>query len=101
MGRIMAWADHDLAFVVTPERTFHLGPLDECRFVAVSPDGEWLATGNHVAARGAQVWRIRDATKVADLPIDYGTGVVFSPDGEWLMTTTHPAGSGRLALGSR
>ena len=39
---------------------------------------------------GRQVWRIRDATKVTELPVDYGTGVVFSPDGKWLMTTTAP-----------
>src|SRR5262249_42420036 len=85
MGRTMAWADHDLAFVATPERTVHVGPVDDCRFVAVSPDGEWLATGSHVATKGAQVWRIRDTAKMADLPIDYGTDVVFSPDGKWLM----------------
>ncbi len=90
MGRIMAWADHDLAFVATPERTVHVGPVDDCRFVAVSPDGEWLATGSHVATKGTQVWRIRDASKVADLPIDYGTEVVFSPEGQWLMTTNAP-----------
>ena len=65
----MALADHDFAFVATPERTFLVGPLDDCRSVAVSPDGEWLATGTH-GSDGAQVWRIRDATKVAELPID-------------------------------
>jgi tetratricopeptide (TPR) repeat protein len=40
--------------------------------------------------KGAQVWRVRDATKVAELPVDSGTAVVFSPDGRWLMTTTLP-----------
>ncbi len=90
LGRIVALPDHDFAFVATPERTIHVGPLDDCRYVAVSPDGEWLATGSHLGRKGAQVWRIRDATKVAELPIDYGTGVVFSPDGKWLMTTTAP-----------
>ena len=90
LGRIMAWADHDLAFVATPERTVHVGPAGDCRFVAVSPDGEWLATGSHAATKGAQVWRIRDAAKVADLPIDHGTDVVFSPEGGWLMTTSAP-----------
>ncbi len=64
LGRIVALPDHDFAFVATPERTIHVGPLDDCRHVAVSPDGEWLATGSHVATKGAQVRRIRDATKV-------------------------------------
>ena len=90
LGRTVAVPDHDFAFVATPEGTFHVGPLDDCRYVAVSPGGEWLATGNHVATKGAQVWRIRDAAKVTELPIDYGTGIIFSPDGEWLMTTTPP-----------
>jgi tetratricopeptide (TPR) repeat protein len=89
-GRIMAWADRDLAFVATSDRTIHVGPLDDCRFVAVSPDGQWLATGSHVASKGAQIWRIRDGAKVADLPVDYGTDVVFSPDGGWLTTTSAP-----------
>ena len=40
--------------------------------------------------RERQVWRIRDAAKVADLPIDHGTDVVFSPEGGWLMTTSTP-----------
>ncbi len=102
LGQLVALADHDFAFVATPERTTHLGPLDDCRNIAVSPDGEWLATGSHVATKGAQVWRIRDAIKVAELPIDYGTRVVFSPDGKWLMTTTAPCrlwtvGTWRLA----
>jgi hypothetical protein len=85
-GRIVALADHGLCFVATPERTIPVGPLDDCRYVAVSPDGQWLATGTHVASHGAQVWRIRDAAKVVELPIDSGTMVRFSPDGKWLMT---------------
>ena len=58
-GRIVAMANRDHAFVATPERTIRVGPLDDCRYVAVSPDGQWLATGSH-RDRGAQVWRIRD-----------------------------------------
>jgi hypothetical protein len=82
--------DHDFGFVATPERTTHVGPLDDCRYVTVSPDGQWLATGSAIGRKGAQVWRIRDGSKVAELPIDYGTGVAFSPDRRWLMTTNAP-----------
>ena len=92
-GRIVAKANCDYAYVATAERTIRVGPLDDCRSVAVSPDGQWLATGTHVGSHGAQVWRISDLTKVADLPIDGGTAVAFSPDGKWLV-----AGSPRLRL---
>ena len=70
-------------------RAIRISPLDDCRRLSVSPDGQWLATGTQVG-RGAQVWRIADGTKVRDLPIDYGTDVEFSPDGRWLMTGAAP-----------
>jgi tetratricopeptide (TPR) repeat protein len=88
-GRIVAVADYDVAHVLTPERAFQVGPLDDCRAVAVSPDGEWLATGSH-SGNGAQVWRARDATRVRHLAIEGLGGVLFSPDGKWLMTTSPP-----------
>ena len=89
-GRIVAKANHNYAYVTTPDGTKRVGPLDDCRTVAVSPDGKWLATGTHMTSHGAQVWRIADLAKVAEFPIDRGTAVVFSPDGKWLMTTSAP-----------
>jgi WD40 repeat protein/tetratricopeptide (TPR) repeat protein len=91
-GRIVAVAAHRYSYIATPERTIRVGPLDDCRSVAVSPDGQWLATGSFQAV-GAQVWRVRDGTKAADLPTDAPTWVGFSPDGKWLV-----AGSPRLKL---
>ncbi len=88
-GRIVAKANVRFACVATPERTFSVGPLDDCRYVAVSPDGEWLATGNHDTT-GAQVWRIRDGELVCNLRVDGVTRVAFSPDGKWLMTSASP-----------
>jgi WD40 repeat protein/tetratricopeptide (TPR) repeat protein len=87
-GRVVAVANHSYAQVVTPERTFRVGPLDDARGSSVSPDGKWLATGSHF--RGAQVWRLEDGTKAAELPIDSGTPVIFSPDERYL------AAGGRL-----
>ncbi len=89
LGRIVALADFTGARVLTPERAIQIETLDDCSGVAVSPDGEWLATGSHQAG-GARVWRIREAEEVARLPIDGGTGVIFSPDGKSLMTTSPP-----------
>jgi Tfp pilus assembly protein PilF len=84
-GRIVALAAHSVAYVFTPDRTFQVGPLDDCRSVSLSPNGKWLATGSH-SGRGIQVWRISDAGKVAEFPVELATGVLFSPDGKWLMT---------------
>jgi eukaryotic-like serine/threonine-protein kinase len=90
-GRFVAVAAGRNGYVTTPGGTVRVSPLDDCNSVAVSPDGQWLATGSHARSRGAQVWRIRDGKKVKDLPIDHGTSVDFSPDGKWLV-----AGSPRL-----
>ena len=88
-GRTVALASFVRADVQTSGRMTQIGPLDDCRSVAVSPDGQWLATGSHT--RGAQIWRVRDGAPTADLKsIDDRTAVVFSPDGRWLMTTSPP-----------
>ena len=86
----MARADREYAYVATPDGTRRIGPLDDCRSVAVSPDGKWLATGNHRGCHDAQVWRIADLASVAELAGTSGTAVEFSADGKWLMTTSAP-----------
>jgi serine/threonine protein kinase/WD40 repeat protein/tetratricopeptide (TPR) repeat protein len=88
-GGVVALAYSDRALVAAPDRTFSVGPLDDCRYVSVSPDGEYLATGSH-GKNGVQVWRVRDATLVAQ-PVTEGFGSVqFSPDGKWLMRRWQP-----------
>jgi WD40 repeat protein len=88
-GRTVAMAHRTFACVITGEQNMRVGPLDDCRYVAVSPDGEWLATGSHNAS-GAQVWRVRDGARVTELPVTGPVRVAFSPDGKWLMTSTAP-----------
>jgi hypothetical protein len=88
-GRIVALSGGTFAFVATPEGTKLVGPLDFCSYVAVSPDGEWLATGDHLK-NGVQVWRLHDATEAAHLAVDGSVDVAFSPDGKWLMTVPAP-----------
>jgi tetratricopeptide (TPR) repeat protein len=88
LGRIIAMPRHTHVEVQVSGHLTVVGTLDECRYVAVSPDGEWLATGSHHV--GAQVWRVRDARHVAEIPINTGTAVAFSPDGKWLLTTRSP-----------
>jgi WD40 repeat protein len=89
LGRIVALANFGATHVLTPDRKFEVRPLDDVRSVAVSPDGKWLATGSH-GQNGAQVWRIGDAARVADLPVEGLVEVTFSPDGKWLLTSPPP-----------
>jgi WD40 repeat protein/Tfp pilus assembly protein PilF len=91
-GRIVALAHHWQAYVQTPERAFRIGPLDDNRSVAISPDAQWLVTGNH-GHNGAQVWRIRDGTRGPHLDIEGTVELSYSPDGRWLMVQGPP---GRL-----
>ncbi len=88
-GRVVALAGADTAFVHAPERDSRVRPLDDVRSVAVSPDGQYLATGSH-GKTGAQVWRTRDGVGVAHLKIDGLVQVAFSADGRWLMTRNPP-----------
>ena len=97
-GRIVAAANHDHAHIVTPGAEIRVGPLDDCRGVAVSPDGRWLATGSHV--RGAQVWRIADGARVAELPIDRTVPRSSSAPMGSGCDPGH-AGSGKSAPGAR
>jgi eukaryotic-like serine/threonine-protein kinase len=88
-GLIIALAMHTYAVVQNSGRIKHVSPLDDCRSVAVSPDGQWLATGSH-GHNGAHVWRIDNDQRVADLAVEGLVHVAFSPDGKWLMTTPPP-----------
>jgi eukaryotic-like serine/threonine-protein kinase len=88
-GRIVALAATNKSYVATPGRTISVGPLHDCRYVAVSPDGEWLATGDH-GKTGAQIWHIPDGALVKNLPVDGLVRVAFSPNGKWVMTSPSP-----------
>ena len=88
-GQVVAVTLGSRAIVTTPERTIQVGPLDDCRSIAVSPDGQWLATGSH-DKNGAQVWHLPDRALAHQFRIEGIVGVTFSPDGKWLMTNTIP-----------
>jgi WD40 repeat protein len=88
-GRIVALAGLDFTHILTAERTFQVGPLEQVKSVAVSPEGEYVATGCH-GTTGAQVWRLRDSAKLAHQELEGFTSVKFSPDGKWLMIENSP-----------
>jgi WD40 repeat protein len=89
LGHVVALANFGRAEVQISGHLTQVGPLDDCRSVAVSPNGEWLATGSHNGT-GAQVWHIGDAIRVKDLATEGIVQVVFSPDGKRLLTTPSP-----------
>jgi eukaryotic-like serine/threonine-protein kinase len=65
-----------------------LAPQHDVRFVAVSPRGEWIATGSHSSTDVyVKVWDAHSGRHVVDLPVEGSSLVGFSPDGRWLLTT--------------
>ena len=70
-GQIVAVANHAEVRVALGDRTIRIGPLDDCRNVSLSPDGQWLATGSHING-GVTIWSLPDGAKVTKLPIDGG-----------------------------
>jgi WD40 repeat protein len=71
-----------------PKDWLTLGPREDVRYCAVSPNGLWLATGNHKNSQGigATVWDARTGKAVKDLPVGEICLLGFSPDNRWLLT---------------
>ena len=99
-GRVLAFAQFQGALVLhadQPDKPIKIGPHDDVRHVAVSPDGRWVATGRWSYPGGAKIWELtpiaEPSTKgltyklVKELPSGGGTEPVFSPDGKWLLTS--------------
>jgi serine/threonine protein kinase/WD40 repeat protein len=90
--QVLAIPDKHKGAIVVHRKTHevvHTGEQYDVRCCAVSPNGEWVATGSHWLddKAGAKVWRAQNGELAADLPV--GSGIVgFSPDGKWLATGT-------------
>src|SRR5262249_25961181 len=63
-----------------------LTPHDETRHVAVSLDGQWVATGTHGGTK-VKVWETTSGKLARELPVEFPSHVHFSPDGKWLATS--------------
>jgi WD40 repeat protein len=88
-GRVLANATSDGALVWhrdRPGRPIRLGPHEDARNVAISPDGRWVATGSHNGV-AVKVWEAETGKLIRTLLPDKSMcGVCFSPDGKWLAT---------------
>jgi WD40 repeat protein len=56
-------------------------------FVAISPDGHWLAAGSWEGGPGVRIWDTPTRQIIKDLPTG-DANVAFSGDGRWLYTVT-------------
>ncbi|MCU0962855.1 MAG: WD40 repeat domain-containing serine/threonine protein kinase [Pirellulaceae bacterium] len=85
-GRVIAAATGKTAVVVHDggKEVVTLGPLPDCRRVAVSPDGRWVVTVVH-GPGPLDVWDARSGALVHQLSAQTDeTYVCFHPDGQWV-----------------
>jgi WD40 repeat protein len=85
-GRLFGLAQFDGALAVDPSRPsrpVRFRPHADVRYVAVSPDGRWVATGSH-SALGVKIWDSASGKLEAELPCEAWSEVAFSSDGRWL-----------------
>ena len=69
-----------------PTRPIGLGRQRSALSVALSPDGEWVASGNWHGMEGVKLWRTRTRTLEKTIPM--GTVLLaYSPDGRWLAVS--------------
>ena len=69
-----------------PERLFALSPHRDARYIAISPDDRWIATGSH-NGEGARIWDTQTGKLIHEVsPRAPSWGVEFSGDGQWLAT---------------
>jgi WD40 repeat protein len=75
-----------------PDQRLTLGPQNDPRYIAISPDGQWVATGSHHSdgvSKSVFIWDAKTGNRVHELPLVGSTGVRFSPNGKWLVTNNH------------
>jgi serine/threonine protein kinase/WD40 repeat protein/Tfp pilus assembly protein PilF len=72
------------------KKTVRLGPQDDVRCCAVSPDGRWVATGSHWLRQGggAKIWDAVTGKQIVELPVGGLCAVHFSPGAKWLATSS-------------
>ena len=67
-----------------PKELIRLGPQGDVRSIAISPSGQWAATGSHNHPDGVKVWSLPNGRFEKQFPNHRWP--LFSPDGRWLVT---------------
>ena len=91
-GRLLAVCqDHAAPFVLDlnhPGSPIRFGPQVDVRYIAMSPDGRWVATGSHHGRDGIKIWSLPDGRLHKQFSnTGYFANPLFSPDGRWLTTS--------------
>jgi WD40 repeat protein len=92
-GRVLAVSQGHHAILLDRDRPAwraQLGPQNDIRNVAVSPDGRWVVTCSwwwDGRSKSARIWEAETGRHVHDLPLEQETTAGFSPDNRWLATT--------------
>jgi WD40 repeat protein len=87
-GQVIAQARYNQGALVVrrdrPERPGRLGPQEDVRYVSMSPDGRFVATGSHGSGGGLKIWETEHGQVVKELRPGDLAHAVFSRDGRWL-----------------
>lgn len=89
-GRVLAVAFKGRCFIFDMDRgrlQAITGTQSWMKFVSVSPDGQWVATGGWHNPN-VRIWSAKTGQPLFELPTDTMPNVAFSPDGRWLVTST-------------
>ncbi|HZT42786.1 MAG TPA: AAA-like domain-containing protein [Chthonomonadaceae bacterium] len=88
-GRILAAIHQEShAHVLTADR---LDPVVlksqnyRMHFIAISPDGRWIATSPWQGPSQVKIWEARTGKLAQERPAPFFTRLTFSPDGRWLV----------------
>jgi eukaryotic-like serine/threonine-protein kinase len=89
-GRVAAVVFNDRCYVFEMSRgrlQAVTGSQPWMKYVSVSPDGRWVATGGWHNPN-VRIWSAATGQPETELPTETMPNVAFSPDGRWLVTST-------------
>jgi WD40 repeat protein len=75
-----------LVDLTAPGKPIPLGRHSNVLLIGISPDGQWVTSGNWNGMTGVKVWNTHSRTLEKQFPMG-GVMMAWSPDGRWLATS--------------